>query len=137
MFPRICALLVLTTTLAFAKDTISPQQWPESNPIFQFSIGKLQHTGNYGSQESWNVEVSVLNLSPKKISEAAFHLYLFDKKQIRVGEGYIEISNISPQETIRLNLTASTTGCACHHQLRSAAIISAKCLLLRLQNRLG
>lgn len=107
---HIWAFLLLTSTLVSAKETIPPQQWPETNPVFQFSLGKLQHTGNFGSQESWNIEVSVVNLSPKKISEAGFHLYLFDKKQIRVGEGYVDVSNIGPQETIRLNLTATTTG---------------------------
>lgn len=110
MLRRHWVLLLLFTTLAFAKETIPPQRWPDTNPVFQFSLGKLQHTGNYGSQESWNIEVSVTNLYSKKIGEAGFHLYLFDKKQIRVGEGYVAITNIAPQETIRLNLTATTTG---------------------------
>jgi len=110
MVARICALLLLVPVLTYGKDTLAPQPWPATDPVFQFSIGKLQRTGNYGSQEAWNVEVSVMNLSAKRISQAGFHLYLFDKKQIRVGEGYIDISNISPQETIRLTLTATTTG---------------------------
>lgn len=110
MFPRICALLLLPSVLAFGKDALPPQPWPTTNPVFQFSIGKLQHEGNYGSQQAWNVEVSVTNVSAKKIGQAGFHLYLFDKKQIRVGEGYIDINNIAPQETIRLTLTATTTG---------------------------
>jgi hypothetical protein len=107
---RLWPLLLLLSTLAFAKDALPPMDWPATNPVLRFSIGKLQHVGNYGSQQTWNVEVSVTNISPKKISQASFLLYLFDKKQIRIGQGYIDITNVAAQETIRLTLTATTTG---------------------------
>ncbi|MGA9060883.1 MAG: PEGA domain-containing protein [Terracidiphilus sp.] len=49
-------------------------------------------------------------LSAKPIPVAQFHLYLFDKDKVRVGEDNIELRNVSPGETVKFETTVSASG---------------------------
>jgi hypothetical protein len=96
---------------ATAKDSpTQPINWPANNPILQFVVDKVTKVGSYGGRQTWMIEVSVKNLSAKRISAARFDLYLVDKQQVRIGEGYLDISNVGPNETIKMNVNADTAG---------------------------
>jgi PEGA domain len=103
-------VFVLLSTLAIAKDAISPVSWPADKPLLQFSITKLNHVGGYGGQQSYVLDVEVQNLSGKKIPQATFNFYLFDKKQVRIGTGYLEVTNVGPNETVKMQVNAQTMG---------------------------
>jgi hypothetical protein len=96
---------------AVAKDSpTQPINWPANNPILQFVVDKVTKVSSYGGRQTWMIEVSVKNLSAKRISAARFDLYLVDKQQVRVGDGYLDISNVGPNETIKMNVNADTAG---------------------------
>src|SRR3954464_795252 len=104
-------LLLLCSALAFAKDApVKSIDWPDPNPILHFTFGKFQEVGTFKGQKSYTVEVTAQNLWTKKIERADFSLYLFDSKQVRVGEGWLSIANLGGGETTKFPLNLSTLG---------------------------
>jgi hypothetical protein len=95
-----------------AKD--QPQQvivWPRQGaPVLRFSFGKFKETASLGHQRSYTTETTVENLWDKKIPLATFSLYLFDKNKVRIGEGFISLSNLAPKEVTRFQTSMEATG---------------------------
>lgn len=81
-------LLGLFLTVAEAKET--PGQtvvWPETGqPVLRFVFGKFKEGPAYGREHNYTCETTAQNLWGKKI-DAVFSLYLFDKSNVRIGEG--------------------------------------------------
>ena len=103
--------LLVCLGVAPAKDANQVIDWPETGgPILRFTILKIRQVGSYGSQHTYTIESQVENLWSKKIPSATFRFYMFDKGKVRIGEGYIDLSNLSPHETIRMELNCSTAG---------------------------
>lgn len=85
--------------------------WPPSGtPVVRFTFGKFKGLGGSGSTRSYSIDTKVENLWDKKISEANFSLYLFDKNKVRIGEGWISISNAAPGEIIKFDTNVQTSG---------------------------
>jgi hypothetical protein len=105
-------LLVLFALPAFAKD--APPQvivWPETGtPVLRFTFGKLKQLANIHGQQAWTLETQVENLWTKKIADAAFDLYLYDKNNVRIGQGWIGISNAAPGDIIKFQTNLTTSG---------------------------
>jgi hypothetical protein len=105
-------LLTVFVPVSFAKDP-PPQVivWPASGqPVLRFSFGKFKESSSSGKQHSYNIDVTAENLWGKKISKADFSLYLFDKDKVRIGEGYISISDVAPAQVLKFQIFAQTTG---------------------------
>ncbi len=103
-------LLFVLSTLGFSKEAIPAIAWPADKPLLQFMITKANHVGGYGGQQEYAFEFAVQNLSGKKIPQATFNFYLFDKRQVRIGTGYLEVTNVSPNQTVKMQVTAQTMG---------------------------
>lgn len=105
-------LIFIFVALAEAKDP--PAQvivWPSSGQaVVRFSLGKFKEVGSSGKQHSYAVDITAENLWGKRISKADFSLYLFDKSKIRIGEGWISISDVGPGETIKFQMAAEASG---------------------------
>ena len=101
--------LVLGSSLQ-AKDALPPVSWPADKPLLQFTVTKVNHVAGYGGQQQYVLDVAVTNLSGKKVPQATFSFYLFDKKQIRIGQGYLDVTNVAPNETVKMQVTAQTMG---------------------------
>jgi hypothetical protein len=107
------ALLLLGLTLTCsvsAKDSMPPVSWPADKPLLTFTVNKLTHVGGFQGQQTYNIELAVANVSPKRISQATFQFYLFDKQNVRVGQGYIDLSNVAPNETVKMQVNAIAMG---------------------------
>lgn len=103
--------LVVFAVLGFAKDApITAVDWPTENPVLHFDVEKLIKISNYQNQMVYNVDLVVKNLSTKKISNASFRVYLEDKQNIRIGEGWISLTNVQPAETVKIVMTAQALG---------------------------
>src|SRR5713226_3329526 len=50
------------------------------------------------------------NLWAKPIADATFSLYLYDTNKVRIGEGYITLSNVGSGQTIRFQTTIGASG---------------------------
>ena len=80
---------------AFAATAIAKEEtahvllWPETGePALRISLGKFR---DQGGSRTYMTETTVENLWNKKINLATFSLYIFDKKKVRIGEGWISI----------------------------------------------
>jgi hypothetical protein len=106
----IFALCLALTGLLRAKDALPPVSWPDNTPLLQFTVSKMNHVGGYQGQQSYSMELAVTNVSGKRISQASFVFYLFDKQKVRVGQGYIDLANVSPNETVKMQVNAVAMG---------------------------
>jgi hypothetical protein len=85
--------------------------WPASGqPILRFSLGKFKELSSAGNQRSYTIDIIAENLWGEKISKAEFSLYLFDKNRVRIGDGWISISDVAPSETVKFQVAATATG---------------------------
>jgi hypothetical protein len=107
-----CALLLLLVpSCAFAKDASTVIDFPDAaSPVVRFTIGKLHALSSAEHQPAYAVATQVQNLWVKPIPEARFSLDLFDRKDVRVGEGFIAISNLAPGETARFTTYVTGSG---------------------------
>jgi hypothetical protein len=106
-------LLLAASLLAVAKD--QPFQivsWPDSGqPVLRFTFSKFKDLGGgMGKERTYISDVEASNLSDKSISGASFSLYVFDKSKARIGEGYINLTNVSAGETVKFQITIAASG---------------------------
>lgn len=104
-------LSLLLVSCAFAKDAPTVTVWPDpANPVVRFTLGTLRAPRSAEHQYAYSVDTQVQNLWGKPIPDARFTLDLFDKQNVRVGEGLIVISNLAPGETARIPTSIMASG---------------------------
>ena len=106
-------LLVLVVNNAVHAKEIPAQviTWPEQgSPVLRFTFGKFKEVGSLGTQRTYVSETTAENLWSKKISDANFALYLYDKNKVRIGEATLTVSNVAPGETIKFQTTIGSSG---------------------------
>jgi hypothetical protein len=108
----IALLLVVTVPLLLAKDTpFQVVSWPDSGqPVLRFTFSKFKEIGGMGKEHTYITDTTAQNLSEKTISNASFSLYVFDKDKARVGEGYINLTNVAAGQTVKFQLTLAASG---------------------------
>jgi hypothetical protein len=111
-FASVFALSLLLAAPALAKDT--PMQvidWPVSGtPVVRFTFGKLKALPGMSNLHGYVMDTTAENLSPRRIPQARFKVYLFDKNKTRVGEDTIALNNVGPGETVKFETTVMASG---------------------------
>jgi hypothetical protein len=104
--------VLLLSVHAIAKDPPAQSiNWPESGTtIVRFTFGKFKEIGELGGARSYITDTTAQNLWTKPISDASFSLYLYDKNNVRIGEGYITLNNVGPGQTIKFQTTIGASG---------------------------
>ena len=108
-----CAFLTVLLVAAAQGKEPAPQVivWPRSGkPVMRFSLGRFKEVGSSGKLRSYTVDVTAENLWDKRIAEAQFSLYFFDKNQARIGEGWISINDVAPGQVVKFQLSAAAAG---------------------------
>src|SRR6266568_1915502 len=106
-------LLAVAGLSAVAKDQpFQAVSWPDSGqPVLRFTFSKFKDVGGgMGKERTYISDVEALNLSNKTISGASLSFYVFDKGKARIGEGYINLTNISAGETVKFQVTIAASG---------------------------
>jgi PEGA domain len=105
----LAVLVVSFATTVLAKDEPAHVLlWPETGqPALRISLGKFR---DQGGSRTYMTETTVENLWNKKINLATFSLYIFDKKKVRIGEGWISISNLAPGEKTKFQTGIEASG---------------------------
>lgn len=108
----VVGLIGLCLAVAGAKEpTEQIVVWPENGkPLLRFTFGKLKEGAAYGREHSYTCETTAQNLWEKKLAVATFTLYVFDKANVRIGEGFLQVNNMGPGETIKFQTTFHATG---------------------------
>jgi len=71
------------------------------------SLGNLVRQAN---STAIQIDSTAENLWGKRISNANFSLYLFDRDKIRSGEGWISVSDVAPAQVLKFQIFAQTSG---------------------------
>jgi len=105
-------LMVFIATSAFAKDApVQTLVWPESGkPVLRFSFFKFKELGSVATERTYVTDTTVENLSSKPIPNECFALYLYNKSKVRIGEGWITLSNVGPGQTVKFQTTIEASG---------------------------
>jgi len=106
-------LLAVSGLPAVAKDQpFQVVSWPDSGqPVLRFTFSKFKEVGGgMGKERTYISDVEAFNLSGKSIAGGNFSLYVFDKSKARIGEGYINLANVSPGETVKFQITIAASG---------------------------
>jgi len=105
-------LIAVCAELLSAKD--APQQvlvWPESGAqLVRFELGKFERFASHAGENQWQCGVVATNLWTKPIKLADFSVYFFDKNKVRIGEGYLQVTDLSPGQRAKFQLNVATAG---------------------------
>ena len=100
----------LLCSVLLAKDAPLTLVWPEDKPAVKFTFGKFQQLGGYGGQNTYVSDVVVENLTEKAIPRSTFTLYGYDKNHVRIVDGQITVSDLDPQQQVKLHLQFNSVG---------------------------
>jgi hypothetical protein len=106
-----CVVLVLAFPSIAKEAPAHVIVWPTAGaPVLRFSFGKFRETSSNGKQHNYTVDVTTENLWDKKISNAEFTLYVFDKARERIGDGWISISDVTPGAIVKFQTFVNASG---------------------------
>jgi len=124
-------LLLCLSVSAFAADTVLT--WPTTgDPMLRFTVGKLRQTSSASGQTDYLGEAQAENLSSKAIPSASFYLYLFDKNGKRVGEGYLEVTNLAAGQQARVPVSVHAFGSFARMELQPQHLPSDEPMKIRM-----
>ena len=85
--------------------------WPTTGAtVVRFSFGKFKEISSVGQRHMYTSDVTAENLWNKKISHAEFTLYIYDKAKVRVGEGFVGISDVNPGGVVKFQISITASG---------------------------
>jgi PEGA domain len=109
---HLAIFLLACLSVTLAKD--QPFQvivWPEKgDPVLRLTFGKFKEVGSVGSERTYITDTTAENLWSKRIPEASFALYVYDKNKVRIAEANVSVSNVAPGETIKFQTTIASSG---------------------------
>lgn len=109
----IALFVVLAAAQLVAKEAPPFQvlTWPESGPpALRFSFSKFKEVGGMGKEHTYITDTAAENLSGKAMGSVNLSLYVFDKTKARIGEGYINLSNVGVGQTVKFQITLTASG---------------------------
>jgi hypothetical protein len=103
-------LILFLCVAAFAADTVLT--WPADgkDPVLRFTIGKLRQISAVSGQTDYLGEAMAENVGTKAIPAASFYVYLIDKNGKRVGEGYLEVTNLGAGQKAKVPVSVHAMG---------------------------
>jgi PEGA domain len=106
----LACFLLLCAGVTLAVDTVLT--WPNDgkDPVLKFTVGKMRLVNSYSGQADYVAEALVQNLSAKPMPFASFYIYLLDKNKKRIGQGYVEVSNLAAGQQAKVPVSAHAIG---------------------------
>ena len=103
------SLVLLLAVPALAKDVpLQTIDWPaDGTAVVRFTFGKFKELPGMGNMHAYVMDTTAQNLSPRRIGNEEFKVYLFDKNKVRIGEDTIGLSNVGPGETVKFETTVT------------------------------
>ena len=106
-----CVALVLVAAASAKEPPAQVVVWPASGPpVLRFSFEKFKDTGSAGKQHNYASDVTAENMWNKKIFNAEFAIYVYDKAKVRIGEGWISINDVSPGTLVKFQALIHANG---------------------------
>jgi hypothetical protein len=103
--------LVVAVSLVAKDNVFQSVNWPDSGQtVFRFTFSKFKDVGGMGKEHTYLTDATAENVSDKIVGSANLSLYVFDKNKARIGEGYINLTNVGPGQTVKFQITLSASG---------------------------
>jgi hypothetical protein len=107
----LCLLAVAISSTSAKDAPFQVLTWPETGqPVLRFTFSKFKEIGGMGRERTYVTDTTAENLSDKTIGNANFSLYVFDKNKDRIGEGYINLTNVTVGQTVKFQITLAASG---------------------------
>jgi hypothetical protein len=107
----LCLLAVAISSTSTKDAPFQVLTWPETGqPVLRFTFSKFKEIGGMGRERTYVTDTTAENLSDKTIGNANFSLYVFDKNKARIGEGYINLTNVTVGQTVKFQITLAASG---------------------------
>src|SRR6266850_5189402 len=103
-------LLMLFSTLAFAKKPDLVMMWPPENPTLKLTFGPFRDMGSYLGRMSLVSDVTVQNLTGKVMPRASFNVSLLDRNNVRLGNGLLIIEDLNPGQSAKVQFQCNSVG---------------------------
>jgi hypothetical protein len=85
--------------------------WPATGAtVVRFSFSKFKEISSVGQRHMYTSDVTAENLWNKRISHAEFTLYVYDKAKVRIGEGFVGISDVTPAGVVKFQTSIYASG---------------------------
>src|SRR5450755_3123198 len=106
----IAAILGLASTICMAKDPPITLLWPQDKPAIKLTFGKFQQIALLAGQSTYVCDVVVENLTDKPVPRASFTVYGNDRSNVRIGDGLLVVSDLGPQQQVKVRLQFTSVG---------------------------
>ncbi|MGB9492329.1 MAG: PEGA domain-containing protein [Terriglobales bacterium] len=103
-------LVCCLAAASYGKDEPVTIEWPQDKPAIKFTFGKFQRVGSLAGQNTYVCDVVVENLTDKTVPRASFTVYGNDKNNVRIGEGFLVVSDLNPQQQAKVRLQFNSVG---------------------------
>jgi hypothetical protein len=119
--------VAFTASLALAKNEPAiVVTWPADKPSLKLSFDKFRREEPTAGQSAFSSDVTIQNLTDKPLPHAAFTLYFADKNKVRIGEGLLQVSDLEPRQTVKVEFKFTSFGIPA-----SVALFAKKTITLR------
>jgi len=125
----IIALLAFTSVVLAKNEPPIILTWPTDKPAIKLTFEKFRETGSYSGQSSFVSDVTIKNLTDKQIPRVSFTVYFLDKNKVRVGDRLLQISELEPGQSAKIQFQFNAVGFPVSVSLSST---SAKTIPLRI-----
>jgi len=103
--------LIAFSIAAFAAEPAQVVTWPNTGTaILQFTFNRFKEIGNMAGQKTFVTDVTAENLSGKLIPSQKFSIYVLDKKQVRIGEAWMQVDNLGPGQSAKFQISFNASG---------------------------
>ena len=115
---------------AFAAEPVQVVTWPISGtPVLRFTFIKFKEIGSMGTERTFVTDIVAENLSAKLVSTQKFSVYVLDKKQVRIGEAWMEVDNLGPGQSAKFQISFNASGAPATVSVLSSSDIPRKVTL--------
>ena len=67
----------------------------------RFTFSKFKEIGSMGKERTYITDTAAENLSGKVLGSVSLSLYIFDNGKARIGEGYVNLSNVGAGQAVK------------------------------------
>jgi hypothetical protein len=109
---RFALLAILAASSLYAKDTpFQVLTYPDSGqPALRLTFFKFKEVASVGKEHTYVCDTVADNLSDKAMGNVTLNLYVFDKAKARIGDGYINLTNVAGGQTVKFQITLTASG---------------------------
>jgi hypothetical protein len=112
VFLLLLLLLFALVLPGFAAAQRQVVTWPDGDhPVLRFTFVKFNNAvGPAGDKRPYVIDTTAENLSGSEVKGQHFLLYVSDQHKMRIGEGSMDVADIGPGQTVKLQANIMASG---------------------------